>query len=68
MPEIGVRVNGGPISLWVNCAPEDPQSALLEALRDPVVRALLVGRECERAEWLPPHVLNVITKHASKAS
>lgn len=39
MPEIGVRVNGGPISLWVDCAPEDPQSALLETLRDPVHHA-----------------------------
>lgn len=68
MPEIGVRVNGGPISVWVDCTPEDAQRALLEALRDPVVRALLVGREYERAEWSPPHILNVITRPASKAS
>jgi hypothetical protein len=65
MSEIGVQMNGGPISLWMECAERDPLRVTLHALRDPVVRALLVGREYERAEWAPPGVLNLITRRLS---
>ena len=65
--EIGVRMNGGPISLWMQCDDDDPLRATLHALRDPVVQALLVGREYERAEWSEPRVLNLIAKRISRA-
>ena len=68
MREIGIKVNGGPIAVWMNCDEDDSLRTILHALRDPVVRALLVGREYDRAEWSQPLVLNLITKRTAKAS
>ena len=67
MPEIGVQLNGGPISLWMVCVHADPLRATLEVLRDPVVRALLVGRDYERAEWSKPDLLNLVTRRVAAA-
>lgn len=68
MPEIGIQMNGGPISLWMDCAHDDLPRTTREVLRDPVVRALLVGRQYERAEWVQPGVINLVTRHLSKTA
>jgi hypothetical protein len=59
--EIGVQIDGGPVIAWL----EDNGnrgSAILKALRHPVVRELLEGRECERAEFPQDDRLNFVTR------
>ena len=68
MTEIGVRLDGGQIEVWMHCDRDDALGASSDELRDPVVRALLVGRAYMRAEWLEPHVLNLVTTATQRAS
>ena len=61
MREIGVQVDGGPVVAVI----EDNGnrgSAILRALRHPVVREMLQGRECQRVEFPRDDLLNFITK------
>ena len=61
MREIGVQVDGGPIVAVI----EDNGnrgSAILRALRHPIIRELLQGRECLSVEFPRDDLLNFITR------
>ena len=61
MREISVQIDGGPVIAVI----EDNAnrgSAILRALRHPVVREMLVGRDCQRVEFPRDDLLNFITK------
>ena len=61
MREMSVQIDGGPIIAVI----EDNGnrgSAIVRSLRDPVVREMLAGRDCQRVEFPRDDLLNFITK------
>lgn len=59
--EIGVQIDGGPVVATI----EDNGnrgSAILRALRHPVVRELLATRECKLVDFPRDDLLNFVTR------
>lgn len=61
MEEIGIQIDGGPVVAVIENN-GNRGSAILKALRHPVVREMLDGRECQVVEFPRDDLMNFITK------